>query len=304
MNEPSVRRGRFDLVTEVLSVDEATRTATLKFEPNPERYDKVEQPDGLFYFDRYLKLLIPVEAMVESLRGVPLYMLNPSIDSASGYAAGRRTALVNEMQGAPYAPPTEQALGHSALPIAAERDLGFLSVDICGSTARRQRDPEGFDQTFRLLARELGTLVGQFQGTILKLTGDGLLAYIDHPAFTRQCDMTADLGLSMLVLLDESINPALAAAGLDPVGIRIGADFGSARVHTVTIPTTGYTHTDIASDALNRAVKIEQSCAPGEFRIGDELHALVHTQWLKRAEEVEFDGATVGVEGYRVYRLR
>ena len=87
------------------------------------------------------------------------------------------------------------------------------------------------------------------------------------------------------------------------LSIRVGADCGAARLRKITVPATGFEAPEVASDALNRAVKIEQTAAANEFRIGRGLYELVHVQWLERCEEVEFDGNDVGIEGYQVYKV-
>jgi hypothetical protein len=70
------------------------------------------------------------------------------------------------------------------------------------------------------------------------------------------------------------------------------------------IPMTGFSSVEVASDALNRAVKIEEACKINEFRIGRSLYELIHVQWLERATEVEFDGTSVGLPSYQTYRMR
>jgi hypothetical protein len=49
--------------------------------------------------------------------------------------------------------------------------------------------------------------------------------------------------------------------------------------------------------------KIEKSGDPNEFRIGRRLYELIHVKWLERATEVSFEGANVGIPGYKVYRV-
>jgi hypothetical protein len=66
---------------------------------------------------------------------------------------------------------------------------------------------------------------------------------------------------------------------------------------------TGFTTREVASNALNLAVKIEESAGSGEFLIGRNLYELIHVQWLERAEEVTFDGESVGIPGYKTYRI-
>lgn len=182
--------------------------------------------------------------------------------------------------------------------------MAFLSVDMCGSTAYRRRDPKGFDLAYKILLQELGTVVGQFQGSLLKATGDGFIAYIDRPGFTVLVDSAVDLGSSLLRIFGDAINPAIIAHGLPPISIRIGADYGPAIIREVRVMATGFVSLDITSDALNRAVKIEQSASPDSFRIGYDLYRLAHVQWLERSFPVEFDGDTVGIAEYEVFEVR
>jgi class 3 adenylate cyclase len=298
------RKGRFDFKIEVVDADEETHIVQVKVEPDPRRYDRVDNDGQPYFLDRYLRVLVSFDEMAAQMAGLPIFASPRTIESAEEYAATRREAVESELLTGAYSPPTEQAKPHETLAHdSPERDMAFLSVDVCGSTARRARSPRDFDTALRILIQELGTVVGQFHGSMLKTTGDGFIAYIDLPSFTVACDATIDLGGTMRVVLRDSINPALVNAGLEPLEIRIGADYGSAAVHQLAVQTTGFTQVDITSDALNRAVKIQESCGPGEFRIGRELYELVHVQWLERAAQVPFDSSLVGLEGYEVYEI-
>jgi class 3 adenylate cyclase len=299
------KKGRFDFVIErATGDDDDERIVRIAIRPDPRRYSEVKQDGTTYFLDKYLKVLVPLDEMHKEMAGLPIFRLSPTIQSSRDYANSRREHVTNELQGGNHTPPQERASPHQDLTASELRDLAFLSVDICGSTAYRKDDSQGFEKAYAILIRELGTLVGQFNGSILKLTGDGFIAYIDHPSFTSQCDATIDLGLSLLVLVRDTINPSLHTIGLSPIAIRVGADYGPATMRTITIPATNYQSVEVASDALNRAVKIEQSCDPNQFRIGRELYELVHVQWLERSTEVPFAGESVGIPDYRVYALR
>jgi class 3 adenylate cyclase len=301
--------GRMDFQIEMIRADETTRTALFRVAPDPRRYDKIVLDGEPHYLDKYLRTVISDSMMAElctnQAKGLPLYALSASIQSAPEYATARRSALDSELEGGSYVPPAEKPIAHQELDCdSAEKNLVFLSVDICGSTALRRADRAGFDRAYRLFIRELGTVVGHFNGTLLKVTGDGFIAYIDYPGFTQQCDHSIDMGLSLLCVLRDSINPALLKAGLPPLRIRVGADYGDAVVRQIEVAATGFVAPDISSDALNRAVKIEQSAKEDEFRIGRRLYELIHVQWLERAIEVPFDPRVVGIPDYKVYRIR
>lgn len=304
-------RGRMDFLIEKRepgSGEEETGLA-ITIQPDPRRYELIEHGGRPHFLDRYLRTLISqddmLEQMAHQLERLPLYSLSPAIDDTPTYAAERRKAAIAELDTGTHQPPSQSAKPHQRFEDDSRpRETVFLSVDIVGGTAERRADPHAFEMRHGILVRELGTLVGLFNGAIHKLTGDGFIALIDFPGFTSQCDAAADLGLSMLRVLHETVNPALEAHGLSPLMIRIGADYGAATFRTISIPSTDYAQVEIASDALNRAVKIEKSCKPNEFRLGRTLYELLHVKWLERAEEAPFDGESIGWPGYRTYRMR
>lgn len=261
------------------------------------------------YLDKFLRMIIPEKAVEElavaQFGDLPVFYNPPAIESAREYASVRQGAIAGELRGESYVAPPEKARAQTQLSFAGgTRFLTFLSVDICGSSGLRRRDPVGFERAYEIFLRELATSVGHFHGAILKTTGDGFIATIDCEGYTTQCDNTVDLGLTFLAILRGSVNPALEAAGLPSLSIRVGADCGAARLRKITVPATGFEAPEVASDALNRAVKIEQSAAANELRIGRGLYELVHVQWLERCEEVEFNGKDVGIEGYQVYKVK
>lgn len=299
---------RVDFSTKVVRLDDAQGIVYLRMIPDPRRYDQLERDGEEYYLDKYFDYLIRAKDLFEQCQqqatGLPVHYLSSSIKSAPEYAQSRKAALQSELEGQGYSPPGERAAPHTDLVGGLERRwLVFLSVDICGGTALRRTDPSSFERAYAIFLRELGTVVGQFNGSILKTTGDGFIAFIDHPSFTQQSDHAVDMGLTFLVMLQTSINPALQGAGLPALAIRVGADCGAADIRHIDVPTTGYSSPEIASDALNRAVKIEQSADENEFRIGRQLYELLHVQWLERAEEAPFESASVGIANYKAYRM-
>ncbi len=297
---------RVDLVMETLNAEEGGES-TGRLVPDPRRYEMIEQCGELLYLDRYLGYVFPLQSLAEGFcegPGVPMYWLAPRINSSLDYAEDRRIALNLEVKTGDYVPPTETAMPHYELDTRdEERLIGFLSVDICGATAMRQRKPNSFDFAYELFTRELGTVIGQFNGAILKTKGDGFIAFIDHPSFTRASDNLIDMGLTLLAVLHKSINPTLQMAGIETLNIRVGADFGPARLKTFKVQATNFVTKEVVSDALNRAVKIEEACSPNEFWIGRCLYQIIHVGWLERAIQMNFDGAEVGIPGYQSYRV-
>jgi len=274
--------------------------------PDPRRYEAYEKGGKTYYRDRYLGFHYGPEViaqMAQKMAGTPVHYLAPSVENSEAYAAIRCEAVRHEISTGEYIAPEEDADEHQSLSPNARRAMTFISVDICGSTKLRAKMPVEFDQAFTILIKELGTVVGQFHGTMFKLTGDGFLAYIDHPSFNSACDQTVDMCLTFLVVLRDSINPALKESGLPELSIRVGAYFGDATIRSLSIPKTGFSTTDIASDALNRAAKVQGSCNPNELRVGRNLYELLHVQWLERTVQVPLNSDALGQDEYPVYRV-
>ncbi len=303
------KEGRIDFITEVVKFDKETGVVTMSMTPDPARYSRVEHNGKPYYLDKHLRTLIGEEDLMagleKGLAGTPTYYAPPSIKNAFTYAAQRLGAVNSELETGVYVPPAEAARPHGEFSAGSqERNIAFISIDICGATAYRKNDEAGFDKVCTIFFQELGTLVGQFHGRILKTTGDGFIAYVDGPGFTTQCDNAVDLGLSLLLLVENTINPALASVNLAPIRVRVGADYGAARLRKLYVTATGYSDLDVSSDALNRAVKIQESCDANEFRVGRHLYELLHVRWLERAVQVSFDGSTVGIDNYKVYKVK
>lgn len=295
---------RMDLLVEYGERDPVTGAVAVRFLPDPRRYELRETDGRKLYVDRFTNVAFAVETVVEAFerRGapVPMHSLPPLIDSARAYAAGRLTALRSELAGGPPQPAQPQPRSSHPFVHQVDRDVAFVSVDVVGATAMRMGDPISFDRSFEILVRELGTVVGHFSGSVLKATGDGFIAYVDQETILAR-DNAVDMALSMLALMREAVNPALEGAGLPPLQIRVGADQGPARIRTIPLPT-GFAFADVVSDALNRAVKLQEGAPPGGLLIGESLRDQLHVGWMERAEPVDVGiAAAVGLPGYRSF---
>ena len=60
-----------------------------------------------------------------------------------------------------------------------------------------------------MILDELALIVAQFNGQVLKYTGDGLIAYFTPPSYNRMNDMALDCALTCRHLLYEAVFPAL-----------------------------------------------------------------------------------------------
>jgi class 3 adenylate cyclase len=299
---------RMDFVWDIVSLDETTRTIRAIAKLDPRRYETIRKNDGLYYRDKYLDFLISEKCLEDSIPGavgLPIYSDPPTIKNALNYAEDRRTAIETQLQSGVFIAPNSKPDRHRQLATGEpNKDMTFLSVDICGSTKLRARDANSYDRAHVIFFQELGTVVGQFHGTILTSTGDGFIAYIDSQSVNVQSDNALDMGLTFLAVLESAVNPALEAEGLPRLSIRVGADHGVAVVSELNVPSTGFSEQVMKSDGLNWCAKIQGKAKGGQFLIGRELYERVHVQWLERCAEVSVDLAgAFGFENYEIYSV-
>lgn len=185
---------RMDVEILETKADDATRIVWFTIVPNRRRYLSGICEGKRVWIDRYFGDKITEEQWAEVLQGLsgmPLSQIPRHIDDAVGYAQSRRLALETELDTGKHIPPTERLEQHSELAATPRvRSMTFLSVDICGSTALREKDGDTFDQCFRIFFREMVTVAAEFHGRLLKSTGDGLIVYIDTSAINepmRRC---------------------------------------------------------------------------------------------------------------------
>lgn len=293
-----------DFSWEKVHLDDETKTVSFIAVPDPRRYDTIEQDGETLYVDRYFGVAFGNEVfaqMAGQASGMPIHHAPRNISSAVDYAAARTSAVAKELETGEYVAPEPAPARHRPMENSEEKITSFISIDICGSTALRRSDAINYDTSHKLFMQEMTAAVGQFHASIVKLTGDGLIAYIDGPTINTSADRALDLGSSVLGILHGGLNPALKSAGLPRLSVRIGADIGAACVRQFGSPATGFSQAEVVSDALNRAVKIQEIAGTNEFWVGDDLRRCQHVQWLERLTLVE--PAPAALEQYPCYRL-
>lgn len=297
---------RVDFVKEILSIDEESGTIRFAIKPDPRRYEKRMVDGKELYCDKFLGFSFDWVELADASKGLvgsPIHHLQPALKNSKVYAAKRKGELYQELESGVYSPPSEGAAQHSDLAGEEGSPITFVSVDICQSTSLRAANASAFDKAYGIFLRELGTVVGQFQGSILKTTGDGFIAFVEHPSINSQSDASVDMGLTFIEVLHSAVNPALESNHLPKFSIRVGADHGTARRIKLSVPATGFESVDISSDALNRCVKIQEASSQDRMTIGRQLYERIHVQWLERSTRVADIGKEIGLAKYEIYSI-
>lgn len=280
---------RMDLVAEPIS--EAEREGDyyrvpMALQPNPERYDRVDDENGSGWLDTYDNVFIPDDVLRdgwESMEDTPIYYDPPDVDDMSDYIIQRQEHisgfLDGPQQGIYFEGDSEQIMEY----LQSLQNPGFviLSADMVGSTDfSSQMEPERYVKLTQLVISECLTLVSEFKGYTLNVAGDGFLAFFPEPNITGMHDNALDCAESLQFLITYGINPLLQERGYPPAHFRIGLNSGNPKV------VVRGDDTDILGHTVNLASKIQSSASPGEILLGEITEEKLHTQWRKNTEQV------------------
>lgn len=298
---------RLDFEIDVQNINNETGVVTMIISPDERRYEVIQHKGETAYQDKFIDLIITEKILFQSMKsqvlGLPGYILAPRIKDSGKYAHDRRGAIKRALQGEPDVRVEPEPKHHEDVNLDNAQVIVFISVDIIGSTQMKEKDSEAYDKAHTHFIEEMVTLVAQFNGDVLKTTGDGFIAVINHPSCTRISDNAIDMSLGIVTHLKSSINPELKAAGLPTIEVRVGADLGWARQKIIGSKATGFSTKEIESHALNRAVKIQELAPPMYPYFGEDLRNYTHVNWLSQTCVMDKSLELNNSEEYRTYGI-
>ncbi|MFA5364337.1 MAG: adenylate/guanylate cyclase domain-containing protein [Candidatus Bathyarchaeia archaeon] len=282
---------RMDFIQEVVSFDEKTGKAEVILTPNPARYEFKVLDGQEGYYDIFDDLFISVDQLkkiLPKLDGMPFFYSPPKIDDADQFIKERiphiREYLCKKNQHYKFEDASEEFLK------GLERDqLCFvvLSIDLKGSTKMSQEiDSEKNAIIITLFLSEMATIVGVFNGFVLKYVGDGLIAYFPEPNMVGMTDNALDCAVTMKKLILFGLNPILAENGLPKLNFRIGLDSGEAIVKTVGAKSVKI-HKDLISETINLSCKIQSIADTNQILMGESTALFLHTFWRKKIQKIK-----------------
>lgn len=163
-------------------------------------------------------------------------------------------------------------------------NAAVMFTDISGFSKR----PSGTSAEQNLLLNilnlyfsEMIKVAEEYGGTVEKNTGDGLMAYFEDNAGEPKeggCKRATAAALTMMYVNENAINVILRQSGLDPIGFRVGIDYGP-----VTIAQLGAARRFGGLVAIgataNIACKMLNDGQSGDILIGEDVYKKLPAAW-------------------------
>jgi len=184
------------------------------------------------------------------------------------------------------------------------RSITVLFADIAGSTSIAERmDPEDWTALVSEAFTRMTRTIEQYDGTIARLMGDGVLAFFGAPvAHEDDPERAVRCGLDMARAIDE-LGAAQRAKGASDLRVRVGINTGPVVVGVIGTETA-HEYTAMG-DAVNVAARMQAAARAGSVLVTAATHRFVSQ--LVEAVDVgllELKGKTDAVQAYEITGLK
>jgi adenylate cyclase len=167
--------------------------------------------------------------------------------------------------------------------------LVVLYVDLVGSTLMTRSLPVSRLATIiQAFTQEMSIIVSKFGGQVLKFVGDAVVAYFPLGAsYSLAYNTAVDCSHSMILVVQEAINPVISMHGYDELQIKIGLDTSEHSVIQYIIDEKSYS--DILGYGISMAAKLSALASSNEIIISHNIYMGMHSSLRKKFSEVELD---------------
>lgn len=167
--------------------------------------------------------------------------------------------------------------------------LVVLYVDLVGSTLMTRSLPVSRLATMiQAFTQEMSIIISKFGGQVLKFVGDAVVAYFPLGAsYSLAYNTAVDCSHSMILVVQEAINPVISMHGYDELQIKIGVDTSEHSIIQYIIDEKSYS--DILGYGISMAAKLSALASSNEIIISHNIYMGMHSSLRKKFSEVELD---------------
>jgi class 3 adenylate cyclase len=214
------------------------------------------------------------EAKFCSECGAPLALRCPGCDAEQ--LSGSK--FCNQC-GAAMAAQPRPAAGTGPGNAAVRKNVTALFADLVGSTSfGEQVDPEAARSAMAGYFEILRSTIEDHAGTVVKFTGDGVMAVFGVPEVAEDDALRAVAAGQAL----QGRFRAFAGQVRDRHGVELGLRVG---VNTGEL-VIGDDDADMVGDVLNTAARLEAACQPGRVMVGEDTWRLTRSSVTARDERL------------------
>ena len=187
--------------------------------------------------------------------------------------------------------------------------MAIMFIDVCGFSDRAMSTLEDQDMTLRtlnLFFSEMIRIAEDYDGTIEKHTGDGLMIYFEDNLSGAEKSGTkraVSCALTMHAINSSFITPILQRSpNAIPIKFRTSIDHGHVTVALLGLPKRFQSIVAIGSTA-NFACKMLRMADPGEIVIGGNGRGQLPVEWLQFTQPVlQPTGWTLNYAPYSLFK--
>lgn len=184
------------------------------------------------------------------------------------------------------------------------RILSLMFCDVVNSTALAEKiDPEEWVEIMNKAFEHMTAPILRYEGTVGKLTGDGLMAFFGAPV-SHEDDAERAVRSALEIL--EGIEELRESIRLDygeEFNLRIGINTGLAVVGEVG--SSAFSEYTAMGDAVNVAARMEQTAREGTVQISADTQRLVEEVFeFEPLGDIEVKGKSDPVDVFRVIKPR
>ncbi|PHY03669.1 MAG: adenylate cyclase, partial [Thaumarchaeota archaeon] len=177
------------------------------------------------------------------------------------------------------------------------------------TTMALELPPEKIAIIISSFSQEMGSVIRQHHGYVLKFVGDAVIGY-----FVAENDSLLSIAnavncaKSMISVIQKGINPILNQYDYPDLKVKIGVDFGQNIIVRYGADKVN-SHVDLIGPVMNISAKIQSMAKPNQILIGSDVYDRLHPnsqeeykQIIWKNDEWKYHSRLSG-EIYKVYEF-
>ncbi len=166
-------------------------------------------------------------------------------------------------------------------------DMVVLYVDLVGSTTMAlELPPEKIAIIISSFSQEMGSVIRQHHGYVLKFVGDAVIGYfIAENNSLLSTSNAVNCAKSMISVIQKGINPILNQYDYPDLKAKIGVDFGQNIIVRYGADKVN-SHVDLIGPVMNISAKIQSMAKPNQILIGSDVYDRLHPNSQKEYKQI------------------